>query len=142
MSRILFLFTCALCFLSQISIAQQTKKEKKISDSLSTIEAFKNTGDDSFYPGGDLKLSKNIHDKLSFTTEQIKSLAQGNLMANLTIERDSTISSIYLIKDPGNGWKDECIMILKSLKFSPKKMRGIPIRSDLIIEVPITAIRK
>jgi hypothetical protein len=55
------------------------------------------------------------------------------------VERDSTITAIKVIRDPGFGVGDKLKELLLAMKYIPAMENGVIMRSKVILNVPVRA---
>lgn len=65
-----------------------------------------------------------------FRVPKIKEDISASIYISFIIEKDGTMSSYKIIRDPGYGLGDEAIRVLKSIKekWVPGTINGLPVR--------------
>jgi len=97
------------------------------------------------YPGGYAEFRKQLAANVDISKFQMAEGSTLKLLVKFVVERDGSISTIQVIRDPGYGAGKEVERALKSLKtkWTPAIQNGKPVRSyfsiPLVIVVPAEA---
>lgn len=94
---------------------------------------------EAHYPEGDVAFYTLFYYNIKYTKEAIADTIRGEVTVSFMIEADSTITEIKLLKDVGYGCGEEIVRILKGLKFVPAVELGTPVRTNLMLSIPIQA---
>lgn len=88
------------------------------------------------YPGGLEALYTFLNTK--FRIPRVKEDIRAHIYVSFVIEKDGTMSSYKIIRDPGYGLAKEAIRVLKSIKerWIPGTINGLPVRCSY--NLPIT----
>ena len=90
--------------------------------------------DVAVYDGNMRHLYKDIEDSIDFQEKEVKIFVQ------FTVEMDSTVSSIEVLKSSHEQYNEAVINYFSSLRFIPGRIEGEAVRSKLVImfwQVPI-----
>jgi hypothetical protein len=91
------------------------------------------------YPDGDNALYTYLFKNIKYTEEAKANKAQGDIMVSFIVETDSSITSMKVISDVGYGCGDGLKEVLGKMKYIPALVNGVPMRSKVIITVPVRA---
>ncbi len=88
------------------------------------------------FPGGVGAFYNQINKK--FKIPNVKQNITARIYLSFVIEKDGTMSSYKVLKDPGYGLADELIRVLKLIKdkWSPGMQKGKPVRASY--NLPLT----
>jgi hypothetical protein len=90
------------------------------------------------YPYGDRALEDYIFKNLKYSEEAKAAKVEGEIMASIMVELDSSIT-VKIFKDPGYGIGADVKALLEKLKFGPALENGTAMRSKVIHNIPIRA---
>ncbi|MES2485889.1 MAG: energy transducer TonB [Bacteroidota bacterium] len=90
------------------------------------------------YPGGIKEFYKFV--SKNFRTPEVDESMTAKILVSFVVEKDGTLSSIKVIKDPGFGMGAEAVRVLKSCtaKWTPGMQDGKPVRASYML--PITLV--
>jgi len=94
---------------------------------------------DAFYPGGQETFDNYIFKHLTYTEEAKSAKSEAEVMVSFYVNSDSSITDIKVMNDPGYGVGEKLKELLKTMKFAPALANGTPIRSKMIMYVPVRA---
>jgi len=113
-----------------LSFSAFAQKEK------SDVYAFTGLDVKPEYPGGNQAFYKYIN--MNFRTPEVNEDIMAKVYVSFVIEKDGTMSSIKILRDPGYGMGKEAERVLLSCKekWSPGLKNGVPVRVSY--NLPIT----
>jgi len=90
------------------------------------------------YPGGINEFYKFV--SKNFRTPEVDESMTAKIIVSFVVEKDGTISTIKVVKDPGFGIGAEAVRVLKSCtaKWTPGMQNGKPVRASYML--PITLV--
>lgn len=94
---------------------------------------------DAHYPEGDQALTNYLFYNMKFSEEAKANKVQGDMMVSFFVEADSSLTNIKVITDLGYGCSDNMKALLEKVKYAPALVNGTPMRSKVIITVPVRA---
>jgi protein TonB len=94
---------------------------------------------DAYYPEGDKAFYTFVFHNLKYTDEARANKVAGDVMISFFVEADSSLTGIKVLTDLGFGCTENMKELLKNVKFIPALINGIPMRSKVLLTVPIRA---
>jgi protein TonB len=94
---------------------------------------------EAHYPQGDKALYDYLFKKVKYSEEAKTNKVSGEVMVSFWVEADSSLTKINIISDPGCGCGESLKELLSKLKFAPALVNGVPMRSKVILNVPVRA---
>jgi hypothetical protein len=91
------------------------------------------------YIKGDAAVDQYFFDNLHYSDEAKHAKVDTEVMLSFMVERDSTITAIKVIRDPGFGVGDKLKELLLAMKYIPAMENGVIMRSKVILNVPVRA---
>jgi hypothetical protein len=91
------------------------------------------------YALGDAAVDQYFFDNLHYSDEAKHAKVDTEVMLSFMVEKDSTISTIKVIRDPGFGIGDRLKELLSRMKYIPAMENGVMMRSKVILNVPVRA---
>jgi protein TonB len=126
-----FILTLLLLVGSAVFVFAQSGQGNKNMEVKMTREAY--------YPQGDPALYTYIFNQLKYSEEAKAAKVSGDVMVSFWVEKDSTLSDIKTLSDPGYGVGENLKGVLKTIKYVPALVNGVVMRSKVIITVPVRA---
>jgi protein TonB len=118
----------AILFLGfNISFAQDTQNM-----------SVKQTREAQYYKG-DAAVDQYFFDNIQYSDEAKHAKVDTEVMLSFMVEKDSTISAIKVIRDPGFGIGERLKVLLSRMKYIPAMENGVIMRSKVILNVPVRA---
>lgn len=94
------------------------------------------------FPGGDAAMVRYIYENLVWP-EQLKGTSIDDvMMISLDVRADSLIENIVYLKKVGYGIDEQVVELLKRKKFLPSIQNGIPVKMNVILNIPIRHAKK
>lgn len=94
------------------------------------------------FPGGDAAMIRYIYENLVWP-EQLKGTSIDDvMMISLDVRADSLIENIVYLKKVGYGIDEQVVELLKRKKFLPSIQNGIPVKMNVILNIPIRHAKK
>jgi hypothetical protein len=128
-----YLFASALVFQTLFCLAQQ----KPVSQNAKNFKV--ESTRDAQYVGGEQQLYIDIHQKLKYTEEARNGKVDTRIMVSLVVGTDSTAGNIKIMNDPGYSIGDSVKVFLQKSRFVPALMNGTPVKTQLMLNLPIRA---
>lgn len=94
---------------------------------------------EAYYPEGDQALATYIFYNVKYSEEAKAKKVEGDMMVSFFVEADSTLSNIKILTDLGYGLGESVKELLSKIKYVPALVNGVPMRSKVIITVPLRA---
>lgn len=94
---------------------------------------------EAYYPEGDQALATYLFYNVKYSAEAKAKKVEGDMMVSFFVEADSSVSNIKILTDLGYGLGDSVKEILGKVKYVPALINGTPMRSKVIITVPLRA---
>jgi hypothetical protein len=94
---------------------------------------------DAFYPGGQEAFDAYVFKHLTYSAEAKAAKVSGEIMTSFFVEKDSSVNEIKVLSDTGYEVGERLKEVLKKMKFAPALANGTPIRSKVIMYVPVRA---
>ncbi|HXA03094.1 MAG TPA: energy transducer TonB [Cytophagaceae bacterium] len=91
------------------------------------------------YAQGDAAVDQYFFDNLHYSDEAKHAKVDTEVMLSFMVEKDSTISNIKVIRDPGFGIGERLKELLSRMKYIPAIENGVTLRSKVILNVPVRA---
>ncbi len=101
-----------------------------------------NYSQEAHYPEGDQAFYSYLFNSIQYSDEAIANRVVGNAMISFDVLPDSTISNIVVISSPGYGIDEEIVRVLSAIKFAPAVLEGNPKEQNMIITIPLRAVRR
>lgn len=120
----LFVLLSSQCFSQQKDTVKYINKQVNID-----VEAH--------YPQGEMALYSHFFQNLKFPEEAKKKTIDAVISLSYEVMPDSTVGNITVLKKIGYGVDEEITKILKPLKFAPRIEEGVPVRSNMMLNIPI-----
>ncbi len=115
----------------QMSLAKSNAPVSDLSLSANSVKSHPVTGD-SLY-------NQYLHNHLKYPAAARHNGTEGDVIVQFTVEPDSTIRDIKIIKGIGNGCDEEAIRLIRQgPKWAPMLNYGKPVRSTAIYKVPFS----
>ncbi|MBN2681771.1 MAG: energy transducer TonB [Bacteroidales bacterium] len=92
---------------------------------------------EAHYPQGEMALYSHFFQNLKFPEEAKKKTIDAVISLSYEVMPDSTVGNITVLKKIGYGVDEEITKILKPLKFAPRIEEGVPVRSNMMLNIPI-----
>ncbi len=94
------------------------------------------------FPGGDAAMIRYIYENLVWP-EQIKGTSIDDVMIiSMDVRADSLIENIVYLKKVGHGIDEQVVELLKRKKFLPSIQNGIPVKMNIVLNIPIRHAKK
>lgn len=94
---------------------------------------------DASYPEGDQALATYLFYNVKYSEEAKANKVEGDMMVSFFVEADSSLSNIKILTDLGYGCGESVKALLEKIKYTPALVNGTPMRSKVIITVPLRA---
>jgi len=94
---------------------------------------------EAHYVDGDQALYTFLFHNIKYTEEAKLNKIEGEAMVSFWVEADSSLSKINIISDAGCGCSESLKELLSKLKYIPALVNGVPMRSKVILNVPVRA---
>jgi protein TonB len=91
------------------------------------------------YPNGDQALFTYIFNNLKYSPEAKAAKVEGEIMASVMVELDSSVTTVKIIRDLGYGIGADVKALLEKLKYGPALENGTAMRSKVILNIPVRA---
>ena len=99
-------------------------------------EAVSNTDEVPSFPGGEAAFNKFLSDNIKYPKAAKDAKIEGKLWVNFIVEKDGTLGSIHVLRDPGYGLGDEAVHVIKlSPKWIPGTENGKTVRVNYTLPV-------
>ena len=88
------------------------------------------------FPGGESALENYLKTNLKYPEEAKKALIQGVVALDFVVEKNGSISTIRVMKDPGGGLGAEAIRLIKAMPpWQPGELGGVPVKARFTIPI-------
>lgn len=88
------------------------------------------------FPGGNTAIFANIAKNLRYPLMAQENNVQGRVIVGFVIDKDGSVTDVKVIKGVERSLDNEAVRVIKALpKFSPGKMRGIPVKTAMTFPV-------
>lgn len=85
------------------------------------------------YPGGMAVFYKYIRQHISYPKKAQAEKIEGKVIVQFIVEKDGTVSGIKVITSPSIDLSNECVRILKNMRFVPGTVDGKATRVSLVL---------
>lgn len=88
------------------------------------------------FPGGEVALQNYLKTNLKYPEEAKKALIQGTVVLDFVVEKNGSISTIRVMKDPGGGLGAEAIRLIKAMPtWQPGELGGVPVKARFTLPI-------
>lgn len=88
------------------------------------------------FPGGEIPMQAYFKDNIQYPEEAKKSGIQGTVALSFVVEKNGSISTIRVLKDPGGGIGMEGVRLLKAMPpWQPGEIEGVPVKVKYTIPI-------
>jgi TonB family protein len=102
-------------------------------------KAYKTVDEMPMFPGGDEALLKYVAENTKYPKEAKEKGIQGQVFTRFIVKEDGTVSDVSILKGANQFLDDESIRVVRTLpKFSPGKLKGIPVPVWFILPITFT----
>ena len=94
------------------------------------------TGGGPYRPGSGVEPPRLLREvKADYTDEARRSNVEGEVEMEIVVRRDGTVGDVKVTRGLRGGLNDRAIQAVKQWKFSPGRMKGVPV--DVVVEVGV-----
>ena len=91
------------------------------------------TGGGPYRPGSGVEPPRLLREvKADYTDEARRSNVEGEVEMEIVVRRDGTVGDVKVTRGLRGGLNDRAIQAVKQWKFSPGRMKGVPLDSDTL----------
>ena len=107
-------------------------------DSIYTCE----TGNKAEFKGGEAAFRGFVADKFIYPRRCYENEISGSVLIRFVVEKDGSLSNIKLVRGIGNGFDEEAIRVLTSMKkkWTPGRVNGEVVRSEKRLPIQISLL--
>ena len=88
------------------------------------------------FPGGDAALMQYLRDNINYPALARENNIQGTVALSFVVNKDGTISTITVLKDPGGGCAKEAVRVVGQMpQWSPGEAGGRPVKVRMTLPV-------
>lgn len=88
------------------------------------------------FPGGEIPMHAYFKDNIQYPEEAKKAGIQGTVALSFVVEKNGSISTIRVLKDPGGGIGMEGVRLLKAMPpWQPGEIEGMPVKVKYTIPI-------
>lgn len=88
------------------------------------------------FPGGEAELQKFLRDNISYPAIARENNIQGTAALSFVVNKDGSISSVTILKDPGGGCGKEAVRVVGMMpKWAPGEANGNPVKVKFTLPV-------
>src|SRR5688500_2585856 len=87
------------------------------------------------YPGGKAALQKFIQENLKYPNEALEKQVEGTVLVNFTIGNNGSVTGAKVLNGIGSGCDEEAVRVVKMLKFTSPKNRGVKVTNTRKIKI-------
>jgi TonB family protein len=88
------------------------------------------------FPGGEIPMHAYFKDNIQYPEEAKKAGIQGTVALSFVVEKNGSISTIRVLKDPGGGIGMEGVRLLKAMPpWQPGEIEGVPVKVKYTIPI-------
>jgi TonB family protein len=136
MKKCVQIYLLLFLFLNVMLLAQEDQKNRW------DVNYDINYSQEAHFPDGDQAFYSYLFNSIRYSDEAIENRVAGNAMVSFDVLPDSTISNIIVISSPGYGIDEEIVRLLSTVKFAPAVLEGKPREQNMIITIPLRAVRR
>lgn len=118
---------------------EKDKKQKILEKGKNYDVNFDISNHEAFFLEGEDSLFRLIYAKLEIPVEAADQNLSGDSEVSFQVNFDGKVSEIYSVKKVGFGIDEQINAILKQVEFVPATQGDIPIRSNVMLQVPVKA---
>jgi TonB family protein len=94
------------------------------------------TGGGPFLPGNGIDAPTLVREvKPTYTDEARRREVEGNVLLEVVVRRDGTVSNLRVTRSLGSGLDERAIEAVRQWKFNPARRRGTPV--DVVVEIAV-----
>ena len=94
------------------------------------------TGGGPYRPGSGVEPPRLLREvKADYTDEARRSNVEGEVEMEIVVRRDGTVGDVKVTRGLRGGLNDRAIQAVKQWKFSPGRMKGVPV--EVVVEVGV-----
>lgn len=120
----------AFFLLPAIAIGQQHDTVKYVNKQV-------NIDSEAHYPAGEMALYSHIFQNLKYPEQAKKQTIDDVISVSFDVLPDSVVGNVSVLKKIGYGVDEEIVKILTSIKFAPRIEEGVPVRSTMMLNIPL-----
>ncbi|MEM7036500.1 MAG: energy transducer TonB [Bacteroidota bacterium] len=87
------------------------------------------------FPGGNKALYMDLFQRTQYPAEAKEKGLTADITVAFFVEPDSSTSEVKAMNDPGNGFAEEAVRLIKETKFAPAIQSGEPVRQQMMLPV-------
>lgn len=97
---------------------------------------------EAMFPGGDAALIKYIYENIHWPETIKGNVIDEQLILSLDVRPDSMPENFVYLKKVGYGIDEQIVEMLKRVKFIPSIQNNIPVKMNIILNIPIQYRKK
>ena len=125
----------------EFKMVSHAKKSEGYDSDYAEEEAIEMTPDKKAeFPGGIQALYRYLSENIHYPTVSLNNGSQGTTILRFVVEKDGSITNVEVIKSSRDIFLDkEAVRVVEAMpKWSPGKMKGVPVRSYFVLPVKFT----
>lgn len=97
---------------------------------------------EAMFPGGDAALIKFVYENIHWPETIKGNVIDEQLILSLDVRPDSVPENFVYLKKVGYGIDEQIVEMLKRVKFIPSIQNNIPVKMNIILNIPIQYRKK